>query len=109
MPLSINTGTNYANQDTLAVAGTAQLLALGAETVTFAKAVDFLTIMYVSHDTYIAKTSAKVTAAAGGAADDRIFVKASTTGVTIPWGDASVYFLNVVTAETPAIYVVGHD
>jgi hypothetical protein len=98
---------NYPNQDTIASANTAQLLALGSETTTFAVDVKFVTIMYASKACYIAKDSTNVDANAGGAVDDRIYVPEGASGITLPWGGRDVYFKNAVAGETPTLYVVG--
>ena len=98
---------NYPNQDTIAVANTAQLLALGAETTTFAVYVSFLTIMYADKACYIAKDAVNAAAAAGGAVDDRIYIPEGASGITLPWGGNDVYFVNAVGGETPTLYVVG--
>ena len=109
-------GKLYANNDTIAVANTAQLLAAGAETNTFnvldpntgkATGIRWLGIMYASGDCWISKTEAGAAATAGGDEDDRIFIAATTAGLSIPWSGADVYFLNAVTGETPSIYVIG--
>jgi hypothetical protein len=107
MGRGIGQGINYPNNDTLTTAGTAQLVAAGAETTTFAVDVRFVTITYVDKDVWLAKTSAKCSATAGGAADDRQFVKAGTTGLTVPWSGKDVYFVNATTGETPALYLFG--
>jgi hypothetical protein len=107
MGRGIGQGINYPNNDTLATAGTAQLVAAGAETTTFAVDVRFVTITYVDKDVWLAKTSAKAGTAAGGAADDRLLIKAGTTGLTLPWSGRDVYFVNATTGETPAIYLFG--
>lgn len=101
------TGKYYSNYDTLAVAGTNQRLAAGAETSTFTTRVTTLRILHVSHDCYIAKTAALVVAAPGGAEDGRILIQADQHMVDIPWFSNDVFFLNAVAAQTPTIGVIG--
>lgn len=101
-------GFNYPNNDTLSSAATGQRVAAGAETTTFAVPVRYITVTYVTHDSWIAKTKAEAEATAGGAKDDRIFVKAGTTGIVFPWTGQDVFFVNAVPSETPTLYVVGH-
>ena len=98
---------NYPNQDTIASANTAQLLALGAETETFAVDVGFITITYASKACYIAKDATNIAADAGGAVDDRIYIPEGASGITLPWGGRYVYFVNAVAGETPFVAVVG--
>lgn len=97
----------YSNNDTLAVAATQQRLAAGAETSTFKARVATLRILHVSHDCYIAKTSALVAAAASGAEDGRILIQADQHMVDIPWFSNDVWFLNANGGETPTIGVIG--
>jgi len=97
----------YSNYDTLAVAATPQRLAAGAESTTFKARVGKIIILSVSHDAYIAKTSALVSAAAGGDEDDRILIQANQHMVEIPWFSNDVFFLNAQAAETPTISVIG--
>ena len=97
----------YSNYDTLAAAGTEQLLAAGAEATTFVTPVTELLILYVSHSVYIAKTAALVAAAPGGTENGRILIQAGQHQVKIPWFSKDVYFLNSAGGETPTISVVG--
>ena len=108
MSKGITGARNYANQDKIASSNTAQLLALGAETSTFATPVAFLTITYTDKACYVAKDATNAAAVAGGAVDDRIYVAEGTIGLTLPWTGANVYFVNAVAGETPTTYVVGH-
>lgn len=104
----VSGGSNYPNKDTLSAAGTGQIVTAGPETTTFAVPVHFITVTHVDKDCFIAKTKAKVEATSGGAADDRIFIRADTRGLVFPWSGTDVFFLNAVALETPTIYVVGH-
>lgn len=97
----------YSNYDTIGVAGTAQILASGAEATTFTTPVAKLVVLSISHNAYIAKTAALVAAAPGGAEDGRILIQANQHMVEIPWFSENVYFVNVVGGETPTISVIG--
>lgn len=105
-------GANYPNVGTLSTPGTVKHLGSGA--TTFVDAVSYITVAHTDKDVYLAPADGAgsslpgASTAATGMAGDRIFVKADTRGLTIPWAGRDVYFLNATTGETPTIHVIGH-
>ena len=100
-------GDLRANNDTIAGAGVAQLVAAGAETTTFASQVRYIIVTYASGACWIAKDATEAAATAGGAVDDRIYIPSGATGLVFPWSGTDVAFVNAVGGETPSIYVAG--
>ena len=98
-------GDLRANNDTIAVANTAQLVAAGAETTTFASQVRYIIVTYASGACWIAKNATEAAATAGGAIDDRIYIPSGATGLVFPWSGTDVAFLNATAGETPSIYL----
>jgi len=105
MSRGILSGSSWANQDTIASANTAQLLALGAETTTFATEVRFIRI-YASHAIYYAKDATEIDLDADGGENCREYLPATTVWEE-PWVGQNVYIKNAVAGETPTVYVVG--
>ena len=103
----ISGGDLRANNDTIAVANTAQLVAAGAETTTFGSHCRYIIVTHASGACWIAKSTATAAATAGGAIDDRIYIPAGCSGLVLPWSGEDVAFVNAVAAQTPSIYVVG--
>ena len=67
-------------------------------------------ITYVSKDTYIAKTEAALSTTADGTSstrDGRVFLKAGSTNIEVPWGAGSLYWQNAVNGEQPKLYGLG--
>lgn len=106
MSRGILSGSSWSNQDTLAVAGTAQMLALGAETATFAAEVRFIRI-YSTKAIYIAKDSTEIGNNADGGENCREYIPGSVL-VEMPWVGVNVYFVDVSGSDTPTAYVTGH-
>ena len=100
-------GEIRANNDTIASANTAQLVAAGAETTTFGSQVRFILITHVTGACWIAKNTTEAAATAGGAVDDRIYIPSGGTFMVLPWSGKDVAFVNAVSGETPSLYVVG--
>ncbi|MBW3545142.1 MAG: hypothetical protein KY428_05995 [Bacteroidetes bacterium] len=98
----------YTNTDTLALTGTAQLLAEGSETASFAAPVKELLITRANLDCYIATTAAAAGAVSSGAEYGRIFIPSGSIKMRIPWTGQNVYFVNVNATETPNIHVIGY-
>lgn len=100
-------GDLYANNDTIASADTAQLLAAGAETTTFAAKVRFIMVTYASGACWIAKNTTEAGTTAAGGRDDRVYIAEGTVGLILPWSGQDVAFINAVASATPSLYVVG--
>jgi hypothetical protein len=106
MPPIIKTDKLFPIEQTLAVAGTAELMGAGP-TESFDTQPTFLEIGYASLDCFIAETEAALGSAADGSLEGRIFIKSGTVGRIIPWGSRTVWFVNKTSEEKPALYVVG--
>lgn len=97
--------TRLANNATLSVTNTAQLV--GSGTHTFASAPNWIMVTYASKACWLAETAAKVVAAADGTDNSRIYVPEGASGLVFRWDGADVYFVNATGSETPSLYLVG--
>jgi len=107
MAVELQTRKLWPVENTLGVAGTAEIMGAGGTAPTFPLTVKFIEIGYVDLDCWIAPTEAALASAGDGDAGGRVFLKAETGGRILPWESTDVWFENVTAAETPTLYING--
>ena len=107
MSVELQTRRVWPCENTLAAAGTAEIMGAGGADPTFPLTVKFIEIGYVDLDCFIAPTEAALASASDGTLGGRIFLKAETGGRVLPWNSTDVWFENVTAAETPTLYING--